>query len=241
MPDPLCKPCQARGREVRATRIVPEAGWKIPKCDSCWLHNVPVDLSDAERARLAPIGRDHPETHHGSAGRGQEAVMPDEKCKCGRDVHHRGRCWARRGESGPPTAQGGLPEKRGRRQEPLTVNREAHRLRVKAEEFLRQEKGAIPGGGQFAAQIRVVPIEEFPGGLRGQNDAEYQALFLKLSRDCGENQGVASRIPAAAKKCKKVAGAVRSALRRLAAAHGLRWRLICRIDGETVYVGRVKK
>lgn len=129
MPDPLCKPCQARGRKVKATRLVPEAGSNIPKCDSCWFHRVPVELSDGEKSAAS--------------------ARPDP---------------------------------------PLTERKSPMGRRPKAD---WQKVQADRAAGMAMSEL----IEKY----------------------------------------------VRSALRRLAAAHGLRWRLICRIDGETVYVGRVKK
>lgn len=236
MADSQCKPCEARGRKVKATRLVPEAGSNIPKCDSCWFHRVPVELSDGEKS--AASARPDPPLTERKIPMGRRPKADWQKVQADRAA---GMAMSELIEKYDVSAASIYTRTKAPARRPRVATRAARRLRVKAEAFLRKEKGAIGAGGDFAAQIRVVPLEEFPGGLRGQNDAEYQALFLKLSRDCGENQGVASRIPAAAKKCKKVAGAVRSALCRLAAAHGLRWRLICRIDGETVYVGRVKK
>lgn len=48
-----CRPCASRGRaKVPATRIMPSG---MGKCEACYKGGVDV---------LAPIGADHPETHH---------------------------------------------------------------------------------------------------------------------------------------------------------------------------------
>lgn len=57
MPDAACQPCAARGRTRVATRLVDGIGSdgkriRIPKCDDCWKYSVPVELSEADQARL---------------------------------------------------------------------------------------------------------------------------------------------------------------------------------------------
>jgi len=88
MPDAYCEPCKARGAFIAATRIVAgPGGAKTPKCDVCFrgalepVAPIPRD-APAERIfrELTPIGRDHPETHHGPKMKTEEAKpMPAKK------------------------------------------------------------------------------------------------------------------------------------------------------------------
>lgn len=88
MGDAYCEPCKSRGAFIAATRIVAgPGGAKTPKCDVCFRGAleppapIPRD-APAERIfrELTPIGRDHPETHHGPKMKTEEAKpMPAKK------------------------------------------------------------------------------------------------------------------------------------------------------------------
>lgn len=230
MADALCLPCKNRGREVKAHRLV----GTVPMCDDCYRGKpqpppapratiIETDL----RPEAAPGGS--METTDGRRGKIDWAAAQRD-----RDAGLRVAEIAKKYGVSDVSV---YTRTKASKAQLASVRRVAGAPRVNRKKFLRKEAGTV-ARGDFAAQIRVVSIEEFPGGLRGQNDAEYQALFLKLRRECKNGQGVASRIPEAAKKSKNIGGAVRSALHRLAKAQGLRWQLLCRIEEGIVYVGR---
>lgn len=108
-PMTTCEPCFANGKNVTALRFVPVGGRNVPMCEKCWGGGAGPGLSYrsnskptlAEKAATAPV------VHEAAAP--PVAKLPpaipatelhEDKCGCGRDADHRGRCSYRRNKSG---------------------------------------------------------------------------------------------------------------------------------------------
>ena len=66
-------------------------------CDAHWRKR-----TGQPRGQRVPQGAGAVAIRRLDAGLAGQEERVSENCKCGRDAKHRGRCWARRGLSGPP-------------------------------------------------------------------------------------------------------------------------------------------
>ena len=97
MDRPTCEDCQD-------LEITTPAPWRMPSgtrlCDAHWRKRTGQPLRRGQRVPQGASAVAIRRLDVGLAGR-REPVS--ENCKCGRDGKHKGRCWARRGLSRPPS------------------------------------------------------------------------------------------------------------------------------------------
>lgn len=167
----LCGPHKERGYLVTAVRVVDGT----PMCQGC-AKGEPVPPRQA-------IARPLPEP---------EPKMRNEKCPCGRDVHHRGRCWHSRGLAGPVAGK-------------ATDGKASPRKRT----------GLDDGPELPARAYEYADLSGFPAQHRPLYDAEYIALWAKVL-ELPKGKCVRGPVPARAAATAKPASAVASSLRRIA-------------------------
>ena len=104
----LCRDCQDKGQQVAAMRFI----GKTPVCDAHMRER--LGMGRAESAKPKPLDETMDEDRAESE---EEKTVSAEKCGCGRDLKHRGRCAFRRAGSSavPPPSRRGAEEIGGRR------------------------------------------------------------------------------------------------------------------------------
>lgn len=107
-----CQPCKDQGRQQMAHRLLPGRRGICRWCINGEPH--PEERKKKpEAAAVVKVGVQafaKPASCLAAANEEQkEEVMAAGKCGCGREEHHRGACWFRRGKKGPGKAAPGAP------------------------------------------------------------------------------------------------------------------------------------
>lgn len=217
MADPLCAPCKARGREVKATRLVPKTPGSrehIPKCEDCHTFNRPVELAEFEKPPVFPPAEPIPHIPRLPQARvGKKGFQP---------VHTRidwPQAQASR-EAGTPVSQ--IAKSLGvtaatvyARTKPARQT-PARRIPRKVQAPAKSAEGArrTAANALDPRAISYVPLAEVPG-RSAQVSAFYLAVYEALKK-LPPGQAVRAPVSAEIGRRQNPAGALRSSLLRLA-------------------------